>query len=146
MATAEGSTKAPPPKLQAGGGVVQTERQIEAVSETILQYLKASVTGHRPLSGEQLQEYYAKSTSKKPEEAEKKEPSGVDLGTFLDYMTSGSSNAMLEAPQSNLNYPISSYFISSSHNSYLQGNQLWGEASAEVYSNVRRCLSVGHKG
>lgn len=45
-----------------------------------------------------------------------------------------------------LSYPLSNYFISSSHNTYLSGNQLYGSASGEAYQNVLmrgcRCLEI----
>ncbi|KAK4102134.1 PLC-like phosphodiesterase [Parathielavia hyrcaniae] len=43
-------------------------------------------------------------------------------------------------------YPISSYFISSSHNTYLEGNQLLSRSSAEAYRaalrNGCRCIEI----
>ena len=57
---------------------------------------------------------------------------------FLDFMTSPVNNA--EAPRpvedSDMEWPLSNYFINSSHNTYLTGNQLYSEASVEVYRNV----------
>jgi hypothetical protein len=61
-------------------------------------------------------------------------------------MTSPASAAMGPAKTHDLSYPLSNYFISTSHNTYLSGNQLYGEASTSAYKNVLvrgcRCLEI----
>ncbi|KAM7187920.1 PLC-like phosphodiesterase, TIM beta/alpha-barrel-containing domain containing protein [Rhypophila sp. PSN 637] len=52
----------------------------------------------------------------------------------------------LRANENDLSHPISNYFISSSHNTYLEGNQLSGKSSAEAYRKVLRngcrCIEI----
>ncbi|KAL1297690.1 hypothetical protein AAFC00_006239 [Neodothiora populina] len=62
---------------------------------------------------------------------------------LLKYLSSPQSDAMAPVA-TDTSYPLSDYFISSSHNTYLWGNQLYGKSSAEAYRNVlhRGCRSV----
>jgi hypothetical protein len=70
----------------------------------------------------------------------------VDEKAILTYMASDASDAMSKPIDNDLSYPLSCYFISSSHNTYLSGHQLYGEASTEAYTSVLRrgcrCLEI----
>ena len=57
---------------------------------------------------------------------------------FFEFMMSPINNAQAprEVEGSDMDWPLSNYFINSSHNTYLTGNQLYSEASADVYKDV----------
>ncbi|EXJ78011.1 hypothetical protein A1O3_09170 [Capronia epimyces CBS 606.96] len=69
-----------------------------------------------------------------------------DESSFLSYMASKKSSAMADLNTPDYSYPLSSYYISSSHNTYLSGHQLYGEASVDAYKIVLnrgcRCLEI----
>lgn len=66
-------------------------------------------------------------------DCEKDYPSMKD---FLDFMSSDHSNASGPFPNQDLDHPLSNYFISSSHNTYLTGHQLYGKSNVDGYKNV----------
>ncbi|KAI5923515.1 PLC-like phosphodiesterase [Camillea tinctor] len=70
----------------------------------------------------------------------------LDFKGFLNYMTSSASDAIAPPPDSDLSWPLSSYYISSSHNTYLTGNQLNSDSDADAYRNVLlrgcRCVEI----
>ncbi|KAJ4256013.1 hypothetical protein NW762_009087 [Fusarium torreyae] len=70
----------------------------------------------------------------------------VNLFELIEYMTSPCGNALELAAAQDLSWPLNSYFISSSHNTYLTGNQLSSDSSAEAYKDVLlrgcRCIEI----
>lgn len=64
---------------------------------------------------------------------------------LLRYLGSDEANAMAPVIL-DASHPISDYFISSSHNTYLWGNQLYGKASTKAYQKVLergcRCVEI----
>lgn len=69
---------------------------------------------------------------------------------FSRYLSDASNYAFvseqIQVPQEQLKYPLSYYYIATSHNSYLTGHQLKGESSVEMYRQVLltgcRCIEL----
>ena len=121
------------PEQQAGGGETATHnvlRSISRFSASVLPYLKALADGKRHLSPDQVSELHGS-------REQKGEASKIELQHLLEYMASPLSNVVRDAIPLDGSHPISNYFISSSHNTYLTGHQLYGEASTAPYKNVR---------
>ncbi|KAK7932730.1 phospholipase c [Apiospora marii] len=70
----------------------------------------------------------------------------LDYQTFLHYMTSSAADALAPVREEDFTWPLNSYFISSSHNTYLTGNQLSSDSSTDAYKNVLlrgcRCIEI----
>lgn len=70
----------------------------------------------------------------------------LDFSGFLQYMTSSAGNALAPPLEPDFSWPLSSYYISSSHNTYLTGNQLSSDSDAGAYKNVLlrgcRCVEI----
>ncbi|KAI0104959.1 PLC-like phosphodiesterase [Nemania sp. FL0031] len=70
----------------------------------------------------------------------------LDFSGFLQYMTSNAANALAPPEETDFSWPLSSYYISSSHNTYLTGNQLNSDSDADAYKNVLlrgcRCVEI----
>ncbi|ORX56553.1 PLC-like phosphodiesterase [Piromyces finnis] len=65
--------------------------------------------------------------------------SGMNYGDFCNYLTSN-ENMINTFDELDDSYPLNDYFMASSHNTYLVGNQLSGAASVEAYV---RCMQKG---
>ena len=69
----------------------------------------------------------------------------VDVDKLEEYVLSP-ANAAVQPVEQNLTYPLKDYYISSSHNTYLVGHQLYGDASVEGYIAVLkrgcRCIEI----
>lgn len=73
-------------------------------------------------------------------------PGSFKFSDFLRYITSPIANAQRPAIPEDVSWPLSNYFISSSHNTYLTGNQLSSDSSTEAYKDVLlrgcRCIEI----
>lgn len=73
--------------------------------------------------------------------------SGITFEAFKDFMWSSANSPLKPASaEALLDRPLNEYFISSSHNTYLEGRQVRGESSAEMYIEVLkkgcRCIEI----
>jgi phosphatidylinositol phospholipase C delta len=130
---------------QAGGGASEKIRSVGTVNEFVLAHLKRIFECHaskdQKWGPEQTKTFlshvqHQRATSEVAESLVEKPELGFN--DFLEYMTS-SSSSMAEPPEKeDLSWPLASYFISSSHNTYLSGNQLSSASSTDTYTNVLR--------
>lgn len=137
---------------QAGGGLSGKLAQVRFLSPTILAHLQNIYA----LSGKSFgKEWTAEQTSAFLKTIQKDDEAGLaqelaspawDLRCFLRYMTSSATSVVAPPKEQDLTWPLSAYFISSSHNTYLTGNQLSSDSSADAYKNVLlrgcRCIEV----
>ncbi|KAM0809715.1 putative Phosphoinositide phospholipase C [Seiridium cardinale] len=138
---------------QAGGGQPGTEqRSVQQVNASLLTHLQQIFGRHagtqKTWTKDQVIAFLHhvqadRVTDPSGDIATKEE---LDLDGFLHYMTSPAANALAPPLSDDLSWPLSSYFISSSHNTYLTGNQLYSDSSTDAYKNVLRrgcrCIEI----
>ncbi|KAF4452101.1 hypothetical protein F53441_5034 [Fusarium austroafricanum] len=70
----------------------------------------------------------------------------LNLPELIKYLTSPCGNILEMAAPQDLTWPLNNYFISSSHNTYLTGNQLSSDSSTEAYKDALlrgcRCIEI----
>ena len=141
------------PAHQAGGGVSGEARRVPIVQPHVLSYLKKVFATHadkttNTWSQTGVATFLSHVQGEKVAELAPDLVANKDWGfdDFLRYMTSPSANAIAPHQTQDFSYPLSSYFVSSSHNTYLTGNQLSSDASTDAYKNVLlrgcRCIEV----
>ena len=137
------------PVIQAGGGQAISEIP-EAENLYLLQSLRDhlkrvydKLRGSSPtLSREQLEVFF-NITQDQPLLLAVKDD--YEFQEFLEVVWHNNGFQALKAKppgELDMSKPISNYFISSSHNTYLSGNQLSSKSSTEAYKNVHPTQSM----
>jgi hypothetical protein len=157
---------APPPpvgaeaKAQAGGGaaVIYNKRaqRVEKFNRTLTNYLTTAYHETNKIHGysgtrQGIVEFLHHEQGISREAAEQELPKdmkALDVNGFIDILSGAEANDVFEKTlkEEETLYPLSNYFISSSHNTYLTGNQLYSDSSADAYKNVLlrgcRCVEI----
>lgn len=140
---------------QGGGGSSDEARTIKTVHELTLPHLRRIFEAHagpdKTWGREQIASFLAGIQHHGAETASSHEllaRESLDFNGFLAYMTSPAAALTVPARDADLDlsWPLACYFISSSHNTYLSGNQLSSDSTTASYTNVLRrgcrCVEV----
>lgn len=143
------------PVRQAGGGTparLPSSHKIETLSPVVLKHLKSifdSIAGKdQGLNKAETDTFLDKiqQVDRWGDSRSLADKDTVDFNAFLQHATSPEWDALGPPASCDLSYPLSNYFISSSHNTYLTGNQLYGQSSTDGYKNVREPIVWGRMG
>lgn len=139
------STTRTVPQIQGGGGnasASSARKKVTTLSPTVLHHLKkihnSGSTGEQGLDGTH-DAGFTQSIALGASQREGQTSTTTDrhpFDQFLEYVTSTSFSALGSPKSTDHSYPISNYFISSSHNTYLTGNQLYSDSSTAGYRDV----------
>ena len=142
------------PVLQAGGGnpsSAASSHLVTSFEEAVLKHLTNIFTsiffGTSRAEGAQASTFFRNTQQDLDVELIKSVGDArFGLRDFLEYMASASASVLATPEGHDLCRPLSNYFISTSHNTYLTGNQLYGEASTDAYKTVLlrgcRCMEI----
>ena len=137
------------PTTQTGGGASENQRTIIEINDNVLLHLRRIYERHegpdKKWTVNQTSSFF-RDVQHQDVPTQLQSYSDLDLNAFLGYMTSQYAAASKPRPHEDLSWPLASYYISSSHNTYLSGNQLSSDSTADTYENVLsrgcRCVEV----
>ncbi|KAM5369285.1 hypothetical protein ACJZ2D_009106 [Fusarium nematophilum] len=141
------------PLRRAGGGASESARSLSSVDPVVRTQLvrlfesladREDRTWSKERIGSFVQTTQQYEQSPAVEELLARE--SLDLDGFIAWMTSSHAAATTPPKPQDLSYPLASYFISSSHNTYLTGNQLSSDSSTRPYTETLlrggRCIEI----
>lgn len=137
------------PLIQAGGGDATSAisshhpylaQDIQDHLTRVFDLLRGS---NHTLSREKLKDFFATTQQQNVELPEKEEYKFEEFLEIVWHNKGFQALGVKPMLEQDLTKPISNYFISSSHNTYLLGNQLSSKSSTEAYKNVSFNLSCG---
>lgn len=138
---------------RAGGGAGELNRTVQTVNETMRNHLLRIFTlhansGFKAWNKEQIQAFIKgiQQQNDSPTVDQLLAKDELDFEGFLTWMTSSNGAITTPPTMEDLSWPLSTYFISSSHNTYLTGNQLYSDSSTKPYTDTLlrggRCIEI----